>query len=74
MNNEELILNKLMEVSENIGAIKQAVDKVHDLEKRVSSLESTRDQDVGAQRRTTILSHIISVIVGWAIAYFTGHH
>jgi hypothetical protein len=74
VNNEELILNKLMELSEDVGAIKKNLERVPDLEKRVASLEATRNEEAGARRRTAIISHVISVIVGFFISLFVGHH
>jgi hypothetical protein len=74
MNNEELILQTLMDLKQDLGQIKTSVEKVPDLEKRVSSLEATRDQEAGARRRTAIISNVISTVVGFFIAIFTGHH
>jgi peroxiredoxin len=72
--NEDLILNQLLKVSSDIGSIKALLEKLPAIETRISALEATANQEVGSKRTTNIVSHVVSTVVGFAIAFFTGHH
>ncbi len=72
MQNEDQIYSKLMEMSEDIGAIKASIEKVSNLDTRVSALEAVNQRRQGVKGVfTTGWSIVISV---FAILVAIFHH